>query len=86
MTAKVLYLSWNPPAIEYQNGIIRSYVIRVTEQSTATLFQFTSFVTEFFIYSLHPYYLYNLSIAAVTVDTGPFSDPAVVRTLETGKS
>ena len=34
--------------------------------------------------SLHPFYSYQCYVAAITVATGPFSDPVNVRTLQAG--
>ena len=40
--------------------------------------------TSFSVDDLHPYYHYNISVAAVTVDTGPFSFQASIHMPERG--
>ena len=40
--------------------------------------------TKITIASLHPYYVYEVSVAAVTIDTGPFSPVLIVTTDEAG--
>ena len=49
------------------------------------MFQFISEVTEITIGPLHPYYIYICTIAAFTVDEGPYSDNVVVITHEDGE-
>ena len=41
--------------------------------------------TELIISSLHAHYQYQFTIAAETVQQGPFSNPVTVTTLEAGK-
>ncbi|CAI8041621.1 Tyrosine-protein phosphatase Lar [Geodia barretti] len=67
-------LTWNPPLPEEQNGMIRSYHINVTSVDDKNLMEFfetDGLNTIFIINSLHPYYLYTITIAAFTVDLGP---------------
>ena len=75
-------LSWDPPPFPHQNGLIRQYIINVTELDTGASFQQTSTTTTFTIYSLHPYYTYEFTLAAVTVGVGPASSPIAVQTDE----
>ena len=35
--------------------------------------------------ALHPFYVYNFSVSAVTVSPGPYSEPHTVQTLPDGK-
>ena len=69
-----------PPSAESHNGIIRQYLINVTEQDTGRKFQQTSSTTSMTVVMLHPYYVYQFSIAVVTVSTGPYSEPIELRT------
>ena len=40
---------------------------------------------ELTVYSLHPYYFYEIRVAAVTVGPGPFSMATVVQTQQDSK-
>ena len=65
--------------------MIRQYLINVTELETGANFLQVSTATQFTLYSLHPYYTYEFTLAAVTVGVGPASIPITVRTDEDGK-
>ena len=75
ITAFSLLLRWNPPPTEYQNGIIREYLVNVTEENTERKFQIltTSPTAELQLQFLHPHYTYILKVAAITNTVGPFS-------------
>ena len=67
-------LTWNPPLDEYQNGVIRSYHIKLTaleEDGETTSFETDGLTNIFILNSLHPYYLYSITVAAFTVGLGP---------------
>ena len=68
-----LNLTWYPPPIEGQNGIIQFYVILITEVDTNTITEITSNYTYIYLDFLHAYYTYTFKIAAVTIEQGPFS-------------
>ena len=78
-----LRLSWSPPPSEQQNGEIRHYSVRVT--GTDTDVSTTATGLSITVPSLHPYYFYQYSVAAVTVGTGPYSEPETVRMPPDGK-
>ena len=75
ITAFSLLLRWNPPPTDYQNGIIREYLINVTEETTGRKFQIMtrSPTAELQLQFLHPHYSYTLRLAAITNTVGPFS-------------
>lgn len=78
-----ILLTWDPPPFNETNGDIQEYRLTlsaVEEDSTLTI---TSNTTERIIGPLHPYYTYNISIQAVTVEPGP-PIIIIVRTLEAG--
>lgn len=79
-----ILITWNDPPEDDFNGIIRSYDIQLEEQETQTVTVLTSVTTQITLSSLHPYYNYNISVAAVTVSRGPFSSPVSVITDEAG--
>lgn len=79
-------MEWHPPNDEDKNGIIRAYVINITEIATGNTWQQTvENDTDAFIESLHPFYLYSFSVAARTTALGPFTIPTVVEMPEDGK-
>ena len=79
-----IILTWSPPPEDTQNGVIRLYRVRVLEVDTGTLAMYDLTETSLALNSLHPYYVYQCSVAAVTVGTGPFSDTLSIRTREDG--
>ena len=79
-----LSLSWNPPMFEDINGIIRRYVILVTEVETGSVFTLHSNTTQVTITNLHPFYTYACAIAAETVGVGPYTISLVVQLAEGG--
>jgi len=79
-----IMLTWSPPPAEDQNGIIRNYVINITELETGMAFHYTSSSTSILVYSLHPFYRYVVTIAAVTVGQGPATIAFTVQTWEDG--
>ena len=87
-TSTSITLSWSPPPVEHQNGIIRSYIINLIELETSAIYSYMSFATESTIQltvnSLHPYYTYQFTITAVTIGSGPPTDTFTVQTLEDG--
>lgn len=85
LTSSSLSLSWEPPTAEEHNGIIRRYIIGVTEEETGNQFNFSSPATATMIQQLHPNYRYSFRVSAVTVSPGPSSHPLTVQMLEDGK-
>ena len=79
-----LALSWQPPSLENQNGIIIHYRVNITEIETGRLLSFSAVNTSVRVSPLHPFYTYTCIVAAVTVGLGPYSAPFVVRTPEDG--
>ena len=86
-TAESITLSWSPPDVQSQNGIITGYLINVTAIGTGATFQVSSTTTNLVIQSLRPFTTYSFTIAAMnSAGIGPFSTPLTVQTNETGKS
>ena len=87
LNSTAVFLQWSLLTLDQQNGVIRKYHIRQFETVTSIL---TSYMrggnyTELLIGSLHAYYQYKFTIAAETVERGPFSNPVTVTTLEAGE-
>ena len=80
-------MAWSPPLINMTNGIIRHYIINVSEVGTSNFYLYNSSanITNITIDSLHPNYTYVVYIAAVTVDIGPFAEGDSVQTEQDGE-
>ena len=85
VTSTSFLVSWTDPMAIYHNGIIRSYIISVTEENTGRQIILTSHVNNQRIDSIHPYYNYTCEVAAVTIIAGPYSRPVAITTAEAGK-
>ena len=88
MDARTLRVSWFPPPVESQNGIIVEYLVRISAQETAEQFQHSAAgnMSSLSIGRLHPYYTYTYSIAAGTgIGTGPFNTFRSIKMPEDGK-
>ena len=85
ITSTTLNLYWLPPLSNNHNGIIRSYIVKLRETNTNIVTIYNTTETTITIGSLHPYYIYECSVAAVTIDIGPYSSVIYVQTDEAGK-
>ena len=84
ITSTHIFLTWEPPSIEMQNGVIREFWIDIVE--TRTNISQLRITTDTFVNvsGLHPNYDYNFTITAVTIGPGPPSPPVTITTLEDG--
>ena len=82
-----IFLSWDPPLFEEQNGVITGYTVNVTNLRREETLQFTVMDSQnLSIGSLLPHTTYACIVAAHTmVGAGPFSPQLLIRTLETSK-
>ena len=82
-----IFLSWDPPLFEEQNGVITGYTINVTNLRREETMQFSVMDSRnLSVGSLLPHTTYACVVAAHTINgTGPFSQQFLVRTLETSK-
>lgn len=78
-------LSWFPPPASLLNGVIREYKIDVSERDTKNTLYLKSQSTKMTLEHLHPYYSYDIRVAAVTVGVGPYATISM-RTLEDGEN
>ena len=79
-------LSWLPPPLESLNGILRHYQLTILEEPTARNFSVLSSSSQSLVSSLHPFYSYVISVAAVTVGAGPFSGNVTIETHQDGEA
>ena len=75
---------WSPLPRELLNGELTHYSIEVQELDTNTTMKLTAGATEVVLDSLHPFYTYYISVSAVTVLPGPYTEQLSIRTLEDG--
>lgn len=73
VSSDTLTLMWNSPPFENTNGVIQYYVATITEQDTGKQYTLTATGTVVVFNNLHPYYIYECSVAAYTIDVGPYS-------------
>ncbi len=76
-------LSWAPPA--HINGIIRKYIINVTEVETHSEMKLVSLELTNTVQPLHPFYHYKCTLSAVTIAPGPWSKPIIIQLPEAGE-
>ena len=85
LSALSIEITWQPPPLPDQNGVITGYVINVTSLDTSLSQQFTSNSTTLQIPNLTPFTNYVCIVAARTaIGVGPFSTVVNVQTLEAG--
>lgn len=83
--SQTIELFWAPPQSVDHNGIIREYNVNILEVETDIEFYHVISSTFIVVSSLHPDYMYEWSVAAVTVSTGPYSYTLNITTPENGK-
>lgn len=67
-------VSWAPPPTEDHNGIIRRFRLQLFEAQRERLQTRSTLATNFLFDSLEENYDYSLTVAADTVDVGPYSE------------
>ena len=82
IAATSVTLNWQPPPEENWNGLIRLYYVFITELESGSSFILNSTTTNYRVESLHPFYTYTFSVAAMTVAPGSISDNITLQTLE----
>ena len=80
-----LTLTWDPPHIEEQNGIIREYLVNITEIETGETFLHSTQMTCITVTGLHPFYVYESIVTAVTIGPGPYSSNFTIQMPQTSK-
>lgn len=78
-------VQWAPPPVNTHNGILRGYLVNITELNTARNFVRTTSETSLVVSHLHPYYIYHVTVLAATVSHGPPTAGVTVTTLETSE-
>ena len=79
-------ITWDPPPVENQNGIITGYFIDVEAIETGETFQLFSESNTLHVDTLRPFTTYVCIIAAQTsIGIGPYSTSVTVITPEDGE-
>lgn len=81
-----ILLSWSPPPAIDVNGVLRHYVVELTETETGRVWSdLVATGTVLTVTALHPHYLYSARIAAYTTGPGPYTQAVHVQTNESGE-
>lgn len=80
----LITLQWSPPPPIDVNGVLRHYVVEVTETDTGRDWSFVALGPSLILGSLHPYYNYSARVAAYTIELGPFTELFFVQTNQSG--
>ena len=81
------FLTWEPPPLDGQNGVIIGYVIQVNILETNQTLYLYSNNTYLQVNTVRPYRTYVCIIAAITnVGTGPYGTQFILETPEDGIS
>ena len=84
-SARSIYIAWDPPASEEQNGIITGYIVNITGVETGEQLQLTAQSQSVNVTGLTPYTTYLCIVAASTaIGPGPFSIQIIIQTPEAG--
>ena len=78
-----IQINWSQPLPEEHN--VQSYIVNITVAETRQHMQLTTNNTTITAESLHPYYNYYISVAAVTIALGPYTETHVLQTPQDGE-
>ena len=82
--SRSLLLSWLPPPLDTQNGVIRDYIITINVDETRESLILFSQGTQLMFNAAHPYYTYTIAVAAETIGPGPYGAEFTIRMPEDG--
>ena len=85
LNTSAMQISWLAPSPDSQNGIIRQYRFCIIELETGNVSCKTvENILQTTVTNLHPYYSYQVRVAAVTVGIGPYSTEVTLQLPEAG--
>ena len=73
VSPRTVFMMWQPPQDDQQNGVLVGYVVNVTETEIGNQYQIVTQEAQYTFHDFHPFYHYAFIVAAVTVGQGPFS-------------
>ena len=85
VSARALNITWQPPELAEQNGIIRSYILTLSVTETGSSELLMSDQPQLMLEDLHPFYLYSFLIAAITISPGPYSEIVSIQMPQAGQ-
>ena len=77
--SRLASVSWNPPFLHEQNGIIRQYLVTVTSSFSTNTHTVSSSQNSLILQNLRPYTSHTCSVQAVTIENGP----SIIQTFQT---
>ena len=80
-----IMLSWAPPYIDQQNGILRQYMVTLTSYLGVATHTTSASSLSMIVTGLRPHTAYKCSVAVQTVSLGPQSTAIDVTTPEDSK-
>ena len=86
INSTTIELQWEPPPLADQSGMIHSFLINISVAESGSFYQLTSESNALNISGLHPFYTYNLTVAAVLIYPGPYSAVLTIQMPEDGMS
>ena len=69
--SRSIFLSWEPPLPEQQNGIIQHFTVTISSVETGDTISTSSMATNVTISGLRPFTSYQCSVVAHTIASGP---------------
>ena len=87
MSYNSVIVTWFPPILSLQNGIIREYTVIINDVDTKSS-QTVSVInkTNFKISELKSFHTYSILVSAFTVGLGPFAEPVTIQMPEASMS
>ena len=71
ISSSSIFVQWNPPPKDKQNGVIKYYSVLIEELFSNTTFNYNTTGLYITIEDLHPFYVYEFNVVAVTIGNGP---------------
>lgn len=85
LSSSTVQVSWDPPPRDKLNGPINGYVLSIVGVNSHEEFEIdTNRSSNITFSSLHPFYTYSYTIAAVGIGIGPYSSAVLFQMPEDG--
>ena len=73
ISSSSIIVQWSPPPTDKQNGVIKYYSVLMEEMFSNTTFNYNTTDLYIMIEDLHPFYVYEFNVVAVTIGDGPIA-------------
>ena len=84
LSSSSVVLTWELPPEDQLNGVLRGYLVNVTEAETGHQYQISVNSMTYTLEGLHPFYRYSFIVAAITIEPGPFSEVVTLQMPQDG--